>query len=77
MRLPPLTYLGTEEINIFTSAASGITTVSMTHTESLGLAGADALGAACLKNSCPKSGVVCRADSGPGGSSPALLGVLA
>lgn len=47
------------------------------HHESLYLAGADALGVACLKDSCLKSGAVFRANFGPRGSSPALLGVLA
>lgn len=77
MRLPPLIYLGTKEMDVFTSAAMGVITVSVTHTESLYLAGADALGVARLKNSCPKSGAVFRVQPGPGGSSPALLGVLA
>lgn len=51
-----------------------IISVSMPRAESLYLAGASM---ACLKNLCPKSGAVFRADSAPGESSPALLGALA
>ena len=77
MRLPPTSLFGTKGDLWVLVRTIGIITSSMTHSESLHLAGANALGVACLKNSCLKSGAVFRADSGPGDSSPALLGVLA
>lgn len=57
-----------------TSDSITISTISTVRTESLCSAGASV---ARLKNLCPKSGAVFGAESAPGDSSPALLGVLA
>lgn len=73
----PSIYSGTQEINVVTTVAMDIVTVSMTHSESLYSACASVFGMTCLKNWCPKSGAVFRADFAPGDSSPAHLSVLA